>query len=115
MQLSMSKLSRASVFRKRHTSSKFAGSTTTNGSIAARFFDLILSPNFCSRRGMISAEVIAFGPLTPLAAERSAASGKTVLGLGRRRLFLVDPRELVLLLQRLLRIGIAQFRRQQRV
>src|SRR4051794_9752367 len=58
MQLRMSKRSRSSSLRKRHTSSKSAGSTVTNGSIAWRFLDRIRSPNFCSSSATISAAVI---------------------------------------------------------
>src|SRR5437016_229646 len=58
MQLSMSNLSRGSSLRKRHASTRFAGSTTMNGSMASAFLSLILAPSWDSRTAIISAEVI---------------------------------------------------------
>src|SRR5437773_9468180 len=56
-----SKRSRGSSRRKRQSSSKSAGSTWTNGSMASSFFDLMRSANFCSKTPTMSAGVIT-GP-----------------------------------------------------
>src|SRR5689334_15018491 len=103
MQLRNSNCRRGSFRRKRHTSSRSAASITTKGSIAPVFFDLMRLPNFSSRTAMMSAAVMR-GPLLGCP-----------LRLGRRGAFLVALGELVLLLQRLDRIGVVQLRRQLRV
>src|SRR5438105_15704961 len=102
MQLRSSKLRRGSFFRNRQISSKFAGSTTTNGSSAYTFLSLILPGNSRSRRPMMSFGFIYESAPLRVAAQRLSLCGSC--------LFFGHAGELVLLFHRLDRIGIAQLR-----
>src|SRR5947209_4183347 len=97
MQLSRSNCVRGSSRRKRQTSTRSAAGTTTNGSMPSSVF-LTRSGNFSSRTAAISAGVMV-----------------TRSGFGRCGLFLGLAGEGVLLLDGLLRVGVAQLRRQKDV
>src|SRR5438874_4500702 len=95
MLLSSSNRSRGSSRRKRQTAAKSPGSTTTNGSMASGFLDLIAPPNCCSRVAMTSAGDMGQPQIGP------------ELGLGRLGPFLGLDHELVRLLHRAQLVGQA--------
>src|SRR5436309_1955740 len=122
----MSNLSRGSSFRNRQTSRRFAGSTTTKGSMASAFLSLILGPSWDSKKAMMSAATMQIPPSPVMSAAihggpgsqnpqeslRSSWGFAEYLCLARRRFFLRHLRIGNLLLERLGRVGVIRLRRQ---